>query len=58
MDVGEVKSLQCYKYVFRNSEAIMKSCETCSMNNISKIIFTGFKVKDSEIRLNSENLHP
>ena len=36
---------------------MIKSCEMCSKDELSKIIFKGVKMKKSEIRLKSENLH-
>ena len=35
-----------------------KSCEMCSEDELSKILFKSIKVKKSEIRIKSENLHP
>ena len=37
---------------------MLKSCETCSKDEISKMISTGVEENKSEIRLKSENLQP
>ena len=36
---------------------MIKSRETCSNDELTKIFFRGVEVKKSEIRLKSENLH-
>ena len=42
----------------KKSESTIRSRETCPLDEISKIVFRGVKMKKSEIRLKSETYIP